>query len=174
MIYEPAEDSFLLAKFVKKYSKNKSVLDMGAGSGIQSKTAINSGASRVLAADINPEAVKHLQSLKITATRSNLFSNISGKFDLIVFNPPYLPLDSREDLESQQATTGGKLGDEIILRFLTKVSSHLDKSGKILLLLSSLTPKDRILKLLEKKRLKHKSIGSEKLFMEILEVWLIY
>ena len=55
MIYEPAEDSYLLEKQVKKYSKHKRVLDIGAGSGIQALAAMNSGAKYVLAADIEDE-----------------------------------------------------------------------------------------------------------------------
>ena len=31
----------------------------------------------------------------------DLFSKIKGKFDLIIFNPPYLPLDELEDLDYQ-------------------------------------------------------------------------
>ena len=54
MIYEPREDSYLLQKYVKKYSKGKYFLDIGSGSGIQAKTAIKAKAKSVLATDINP------------------------------------------------------------------------------------------------------------------------
>jgi len=171
MIYQPAEDSYLIEKQIKKYAKNKSVLDMGSGSGILAKSAIKNKALSVLAVDINPEAVKHLKKNNIPCVKSNLFSNIKEKFDLIMFNPPYLPRDKREDKQSQLATTGGKKGDEIILKFLKQVKKHLNKKGKILLLLSSLTPKDKILFLLKNQNLKHKKIAEEKLFMESLEVW---
>ena len=127
MIYEPSEDSFLLADVVKKYSKGKSVLDIGTGSGIQTISAISSGAKFVLASDINEEALKHVKTAytNIQTIHSNLFSNISGKFDLIIFNPPYLPADKREDAESQEVTTGGKKGDEIIIKFLKHAKEHL-------------------------------------------------
>src|SRR3989344_2708496 len=142
MIYEPSEDSFLLADAVKKYSKGKSVLDIGTGSGIQAKTAVSVGAKFVLASDINEKALEHVKSTSqgIQTTHSNLFGNISGKFDLIIFNPPYLPADKREDMESQEVTTGGKKGDEIILEFLRQAKEHLSSNGIILLVLSSLTP----------------------------------
>jgi len=39
MIYEPAEDSFLLAEQIKFFAKNKKILDMGTGSGILAKKA---------------------------------------------------------------------------------------------------------------------------------------
>ncbi len=173
MIYEPAEDSFLLAKFVRKYAKNKSVLDMGTGSGILAKIALESGASRVLAADINIESINYTRSLGIECIKSNLFCEVKEKFDIIVFNPPYLPRDNREDLESQQATTGGKFGDETMIKFLKQASTHLKKHGRILLLLSTLTPRERIINELGKNRLSHKTIGKHKMFMESLEVWLI-
>ena len=171
MIYEPAEDSFLLQKQVKKYSKGKSVLEIGTGSGIQIQTAIKSGAKKILATDINEEVLRTLETKKINFRKSDLFSNISEKFDLIIFNPPYLPEDKREDLESQLATTGGKNGDEIILKFLKQSPKHLNNNGKILLLISSLTPQSRIDKFLIKLKLSKKKLSEKKLFMEKLEVW---
>lgn len=173
MIYLPAEDSYLIEKEIRKYSKGKSVLDIGSGSGILAKTAKESEAKSVLALDINPEAVSYIKQNGIKAIQSDLFSKVNGKFDLIAFNPPYLPEDKREDQESALATTGGKGGDEIILRFLKKVKNHLNKAGIILLLLSSLTPKTRILKELKKQELVYGVVSSKKLFMEKLEVWKI-
>lgn len=173
MIYEPAEDSFLLESQVKKYVKNKSLLDMGSGSGIISLSAIKNKAKSVLASDINPEVINLLKFKGIKCVKSDLFERIHGKFDIISFNPPYLPLDSREDKESRVATTGGKEGDEIILKFLKQAESHLNKNGIILLLLSSLTPRENILSLLKKLSLKKARIAEKKVFFESLEVWKI-
>lgn len=174
MIYEPKEDSYLLEKEVRKYSKGKKVLDMGSGSGIQALAAINSGAAEVLAADIDKESIKYLKNYRINSIQSNLFSNIKEKFDLIVFNPPYLPFDSREDEESKIITTGGRKGDEIIIKFLKKAKQHLTKSGIILIVLSSLTPRKRILKSLKDLSFKKEILSTINLFMESLEVWKIY
>lgn len=173
MIYEPREDSYLLEKQVQKYSKNKKVLDIGSGSGIQALSALRNRAKSVLSSDINPQAVKYLKSINLKAVKSNLFSNIKEKFDLIIFNPPYLPYDLSESKESSLATSGGKNGDEIILRFLLQAKKHLNKSGKILLLISSLTPREAIKKLLKKLKFKSRVLDSNKLFMETLEVWKI-
>jgi len=173
MIYEPKEDSFMLEKALRKYSKNKSLLDMGSGSGIQTKSARKAGANLVLAADIDKTVIASLKKQGIDAVQSDLFSNIKSKFDVIAFNPPYLPEDKREDRESARATTGGKKGDEIILKFLRQAKSHLNKEGIILLVISSLTPKEAILELLEKKKLAHKVILKESFFLETLEVWKI-
>jgi release factor glutamine methyltransferase len=174
MIYTPREDSFLLEREVKKLAKNKVFLDIGSGSGIQSKAALSVKAKSVLAADINQEAITLLKKQGIPAIKSNLFSKIKRKFDLIAFNPPYLPEDKREDKKSKLATTGGKQGDEIIIKFLKQAKPHLNKNGIILLVLSSLTPKEKIAKLLTKQELSYKVISSEKMFFESLEVWKIF
>ena len=173
MLYTPAEDSYLLACVIKNFARGKSVLDIGSGSGILAQTAIKAGAKSVLAVDSAPEAVCHIKNLGLSVKQSALFSNISknSKFNLIICNPPYLPLDKRESRESRQNTTGGKKGDEIILRFLKQAQNHLTKRGIILLLLSSLTPQKRILALLGKLRYKHEVIASKKFFFEELFVW---
>ena len=70
---------------------------------------------------------------------SDLFLNITGTFDTIIFNPPYLPLDPSEDHESALMTTGGATGIELLTRFLSEAKSHLHPGGKILFVCSSLT-----------------------------------
>lgn len=171
MIYEPAEDSFLLEKFVRKFSKDKKVLDMGCGSGILSLVAKESGALEVLSVDIVKESLEVCKQKGLNILKSDLFEHVSGKFDLIVFNPPYLPADSREDFESAIITSGGEKGDEIILRFLKESVSHLEDNGTILLLVSSLTPSENIERLIGELGLVKRLLGSEKVFMERLEVW---
>lgn len=173
MIYLPREDSFLLKRAVEKFSREKKFLDIGAGSGIQAITAKKAGALSITAVDINREVIEHLRKAGIRAIKSDLFEKIKERFDLIAFNPPYLPFDEREDGESSLATFGGKKGDEIILRFLKECPKHLNRGGKILLVVSSLTPKTRINALLKRLRFRKKIIGREKFFMESIEVWSI-
>lgn len=148
-IYEPEEDSRFFQGFLKEYLESLEgdieFLDMGTGSGILAKTASEIiGKEKVTAVDINPDAVDKVASIEINSIQSNLFSNISGKFDIITFNAPYLPEDEREPKESALATTGGKKGDEISLEFLKQAKEHLNPGGKIFLLISSLTPLDKI------------------------------
>lgn len=174
MIYKSREDSDLLSNTIKKYVRNKTFLDLGSGSGIQAETALKAKARSVTSTDIQPEVIKHLKSKfknRIKIIQSDLFKRIRGRFDIIAFNPPYLPLDDLEDSESQVTTTGGKRGDEIVLGFLKQIKGHLNKGGKIFLLLSSLTPKDKIKPLLEKLKMKYKVLASKNLFQEKLEVW---
>ncbi len=173
MIYQPSDDSYLLQEQVKKFSKGKKVLDLGTGSGIQAVAAEKSGAKKVLATDTEEESIKAVKKLGIPAIKSNLFQKIRGKFDLIIFNPPYLPQDLREDSESSRATTGGKKGDELILKFLKQSIEHIRSDGIILLIVSSLTPKIRINNFLKKNILVCKVLSEKKIFFEKLQVWKI-
>ena len=173
-IYQPAEDSYFFADFLKNYlskSKNKEIsyLDMGTGSGILAETAIISGIKKqnILTADINPKAVEFVKNkLKIKTIKSGLFDNIpkSKKFDIITFNPPYLP---QHKYDKKPDTTGGIKGDEIPLKFLKQARQYLTKNGKIFLLISNYTPQEKIAKF------NPKIIAEKKLFFEelyILEV----
>lgn len=171
MIYDSAEDSYLIKKYIKDYSKNKKVLDMGTGSGILAKESLKY-TKKVSASDINEECIKNLKGIK--TIKSDLFENIKEKYDLIIFNPPYLPLDIREDKESALSTSGGKKGYEILERFINELKSHLNKNGKSLIVFSSLTKKGKIDSILKKNNFKFKLLEEKKLpFFEILYCYLI-
>jgi release factor glutamine methyltransferase len=161
-----------LTGFLKKEAlrKTKKVLDIGSGSGIQAETCIKSGIDKrnLTLVDINKQAISNLK-LKFpysSVMYSNLFSNVRDKFDLIIFNPPYLP---KNKFDNHADTTGGKKGDEVILSFLRELKSHLDENGTALLLLSSLTPMADIKK--EFKKYKTTLLAEKKLFYETLHVW---
>ena len=176
-MYEPQEDSEFLSgilkKVIKKYNP-ETFLDMGCGSCIQSRTAIKAGIKKpdILAVDISEKALKQAEKLEIKAKKSNLFSKIKKqeKFDLIVFNPPYLPEDEHD---KGKDTTGGKHGYETIQRFLKNAKKHLTNKGKILLLFSSLTKPEKIKQILKKYKYKYKKLAEKNLFMEKLYIHLI-
>jgi release factor glutamine methyltransferase len=165
-VYSPEEDSFLFSDFLKKFlSENKifSYLDMGAGSGILSETASNFlNKKNILAVDIDKESCEYVRKKGFKVLQSDLFSKIPKikKFDLITFNAPYLPEDKDEDEDSQRTNAGGKKGDEISLKFLKQAKEHLNKNGKIFLLVSSLTPLKRLAKY------NYKIVAEKNLFME--------
>lgn len=171
-VYLPQEDSFLLSSTLKKEilklkSKELKFLEIGAGSGIQLQTLLNSGIDNknIFACDINIEAVKECKRQKFNCIQSNLFENIKGKFNLIIFNPPYLPEDKREPLDSRIATTGGKEGSEIINNFLQQSKNYIEKEGKIFLVTSNLT------KGINWKGWKKKRVAKQRLFFEEIYVW---
>jgi len=99
--------------------------------------------------------------------RIKSFSNIDGKFDLVVINPPYLQKDTQEPLESQISTTGGDLGSEIINEFLYQAKDYLNIDGKIFLLISNLT------KGIEWGDWQKKLLAQKKIFFEELFVWFV-
>ena len=187
-IYQPSDDSYLLAEEVKKHlililnkDKNKykdifqkfKILDMGSGSGIQAETCKRLEFNNIICADITPEAVKHLKNQGFKTVKTNLFSDINPKtkFDLIIFNPPYLPEDKREPEDSKLNTTAGKEGYEIIIKFLKQAKGYLNSDGKILLLFSSLS-KPRIIKQEAKKMgYKFNELDKISLFFEKLFVY---
>lgn len=177
MVYQPAEDSYLLNDILKKeipllIDENSDLrfLEIGSGSGVHLETARELGIKKenIFAVDIDEKSVLHCSSLGFNCRRSDLFENVEGKFDIIIFNPPYLPQDSREPCDSQTATTGGIKGCEIINRFLSEAKNYLKKDGKVYLITSSLSDKiewgdwNKIL------------LGSEKLFFEELFVWCVF
>jgi release factor glutamine methyltransferase len=171
-IYFPEDDSYLLQEILKekipellRNNYNLKVLEVGVGSGIQLKTIKKSGVINIQGVDINSEAVKYCKNLGFDCKKSNLFEKVKGKFDLIVFNSPYLPENFKEPEDSKLATTGGKLGGELINEFLKQAKKHLKKDGKIFLLISSLT------KGIKWRNWKKRRLGKRKIFMELLEVW---
>ena len=173
MIYEPDEDSFLLVKQVKKLARDKKVLDMGTGWGVLAETALKSGAKDVLAVDIDEEVVEFVKSKGLKVKASDLFSNIDEKFDLIIFNPPYLPEDELEDFEIRNVTRGGKEGYEILERFLIDAKRYLNKNGEILIVFSSLTNKEKVDSILKENEYEFKILETKKMFFEELYVYLV-
>ena len=169
MIYEPQEDSFFLLSFLKDYCKGN-ILEIGCGSGILMEEALKY-TKDVSGVDIDAVSVKHCKDRGLRVIQSDLFDKVKGSYDFIIFNPPYLPFDSREDSESAVATTGGFKGNELVLRFLEEVKIYLNKGGKILMLVSSLTPNFE--EDLKDKGFKFKKLGVKKEFYEELKVYLV-
>jgi len=169
LIYEPSEDSYFLKEILEKYlekeNKKIKIFEMGIGSGIQLETLKKLGFENLSGVDLNGKAVERCKKDGFDVSKSNLFSKVKGNFDLIIFNPPYLPKDKLEDNESSLATTGGKKGSELINKFLFQAKKHLEKKGKIILLVSSLTKEINLL------NYKKKKLDEKKIFFEKLEVW---
>lgn len=173
-LYYPAEDSMLLADAIETLEmKGKKVLDMGCGSGFLSLLCASKGAD-VTAADITEEAVEATKAnaqangLKVNAIVSDLFEKINGRFDFIIFNPPYLPRE--EDEEGHVTYTGGATGREVIERFITQCISCLEKGGSIFMLISSLTGKEEVIAAMNEAGFSAKITAKERLDWEELIV----
>jgi release factor glutamine methyltransferase len=141
-VYEPCEDSFLLAQAALSIIQNsEKILEVGCGSGIISAVIKNNTQAMITGIDINPHAAKCTKDNGVDVIRGNLLSCIKGKFDIIIFNPPYLPTKDEERTDDwiNVALDGGIDGREIIYRFLVEARHHLAENGLILMLVSSFT-----------------------------------
>lgn len=162
-VYTPDEDTFFLEDIISSLTTFittpvKNCLEMGCGSGYLTITLKKFfSTANIYAIDINPLAVElTLKNLKanhltedIIVIQSDLFdfinaNNIFGtNFDLIIFNPPYLPTDLHETNPSgiTQAWNGGnRTGDKITIDFLNQLSvkrTYLSANAIIILLLSN-------------------------------------
>jgi release factor glutamine methyltransferase len=96
----------LLLEYISKYDlKDKTVLELGAGSGLISIYCARQNA-KVTASDINPTAIKNiiknseLNNVKLEVIESDLFDKIEmSKFDYIIINPPYFPKNPKNKKE---------------------------------------------------------------------------
>ncbi len=93
-------------------------------------------------------------------------SLVSKKFDFISFNPPYVPTDEIKWVDLD----GGKDGSETIIKFIHNVKNYLNKGGIVLLLISSLNKKNKIIKLIKLQGFKVRVLEKKKLFFEELIV----
>ncbi|MEM2121092.1 MAG: methyltransferase [Candidatus Woesearchaeota archaeon] len=179
-IYEPAEDTFLIVDFIEKNKEifnNKRVLELGTGSALIAVKCSDFNAI-VTASDINPYAIRCAKqkygNKGIRFVVSDLFQNIKGKFDIIIFNPPYLPEMKGEDKEVALAVCGGKNGYEIISKFLSKLNNHLRDNGFCLLVFSSLTNKNIVEDLIIKNGFFYEQINSKKVLFETIYLYKIF
>ena len=154
-VYEPAEDSFLFAENLK-LQVGERVLDMGTGCGILGILAAEK-AREVIAVDVNPYAVRCAKVNvefnnvrgKLAFVQGDLFACLGEKatFDVILFNAPYLPADEREPCSwIDRAWAGGATGRQIIDRFISEAPRHLKRSGRVLLMQSTLADVDETLR----------------------------
>lgn len=143
-VYEPAEDSFLLANAALDITDNAmKVLEIGTGSGFVSAVIQANKDIELVATEINPFAARCARSNGVEVIRTDMFTGIREKkeFDLIIFNPPYLPTSEDEKVPGwiNYAFDGGITGRDPIRPFFSNVNKYLKSEGTILLLISSLT-----------------------------------
>ena len=125
------------------------ILDMGTGSGIIAifflliKAQLEIFNPQIYASDILDEALncaKFNEKLnnfnqQIQFIKSDLFNSfpasLKQSFDVIVFNPPYLPSSKLIDFNKKKRNidhswNGGKSGNEVLIRFLHNVRTYIN------------------------------------------------
>ena len=141
-VYRAAEDSALLATAaVAAAEPTDRVLDIGTGSGHVAARTSETGA-RVVGADRNPHACREARDAGIDTVRADLTSGFAADaFDLVTFNPPYLPTEPDEAVDDwmEVALSGGETGRAVIEPFLADVGRVLAPGGRVLLLVSTLS-----------------------------------
>lgn len=167
-VYEPAEDSFLFAENLTVH-QGDFVLDMGTGCGILGIIAAKK-AAQVVAVDINPFAVRcakenaKLNSVadKMFFVQGDLFAplRVYEKFDLILFNAPYLPTEPCEGKAwVERAWNGGADGRAVLDKFLRDFPRYLKVNGRVLLMQSTLTDVNKTFQALETRGFKAEVIA---------------
>lgn len=146
----PRDETEILArKAIDIINKNnlKSALDIGTGTGILACTIAKYTLSKSTALDVSDNALKIAEeniknldlSEKVKTLKSNLFEKVSEKYDLIVSNPPYIPLSEKATIQ-KEVTFDPDLAlytkDENGLEFYEKISknakNYLNKNGYLL------------------------------------------
>jgi release factor glutamine methyltransferase len=149
------------------------VLDMGTGCGILGILAA-ARACRVVAVDVNPYAVRCARDNaeandvrgNMAFIRGDLLTNFreTAKFDVALFNAPYLPTEPQESTSwLERAWAGGTTGRQIIDRFVNEVPAHLKRKGRILLMQSTLAGVDETVRRLAERGLKTRCVAEQAL-----------
>jgi release factor glutamine methyltransferase len=142
-VYPVREDSLLLATSAA-VRPGERVVEIGCGLGLASLAAARDG-GHVLATDPNPYALTAVRknsedrSLRLDCLRTDLFRGLR-RFDVVMFNPPYLPTRPEEkddDPWNDLALNGGEDGWAVLSPFLRSLPEHLSPGGRAYILLAS-------------------------------------
>jgi release factor glutamine methyltransferase len=124
----------------------------------------------VTATDISPDAARNARLNGVSVVRTDLFRGICGPFDLVIFNPPYLPTAEDERLPTwlNRAFDGGPTGREVIARFLEDAGSILPPCGRVLTVFSSLAGTGEIKEMFMNHGFSAETVSEEKVPFEKL------
>lgn len=175
-VYEPQEDSELLALAVERHPRVGLACDVGCGSGYVT-ARLARVADRVIAIDLNPHAaritcenLRRAEARNALVLRGDLLSPVGARFDLVCFNPPYLPsVPANDPLEL--ALSGGPTGGEVSARFIRMLPSHLAPGGEALLVVSTLSRPRSLARAARESGLTHEVADRLRLGFEELSLW---
>lgn len=147
LIPRPETEELVELILAENPETNLSVLDIGTGSGaIALALAKNRPDWSVTAADISQDALDlsvenaNAQNLNLSFIKSDCFSEISAKYDIIVSNPPYISREDQEEVglnvlhsEPHLALFADEDGLSIYRRIAEDSKYYLNDGGKIYL-----------------------------------------
>ncbi|MFI3128628.1 MAG: peptide chain release factor N(5)-glutamine methyltransferase [Bacillota bacterium] len=121
----------------------KTVLDIGTGSGVIAVTVAKMSSAKITASDISNSAIAvakgnaEKNEAEVEFILSDVFENIQGKFDIIVSNPPYIAESEKKTLtkevlsEPHTALFAGDGGLAIYKKIIEGAKDHLTENGKL-------------------------------------------
>jgi len=147
----PRPETELLVEIAYEYLKNKTgktVVDVGTGSGciILSLCKLLGEKHKYYGTDVSSLAIKVAEKNKnllncknVTFLKTNLLKGIEEPIDVIISNPPYIPINDKDleenvkKFEPAIALFGGKDGLEVIKALVSEASRKLKSGGFIAL-----------------------------------------
>ena len=165
--YAFSEDSALLGDCIREL-QGRAFLEIGMGNGVNLQR---------YAHNFELAVGTDLQSLAVMKRiRSDAFELVvtdraicfrQEAFDVVVFNPPYMPSDTLEDI----AVDGGRMGVEVPLSFLREALRVSKPNSIILMLLSTHSDLHAFQEYCSENSLTYKIVAEKKLFFETLLVY---
>lgn len=201
-VYKPSDDTYLMIDYFNEnineiyfdgldIKKIKYILDMGTGTGIialflnEIKKRIVNFSPRIFASDVLENAIKCAKlnevinnlEKSINFIHSDLFTsfpeNLLNTFNIIIFNPPYLPPLKNNNISSvkkdqDKSWNGGEGGIKLFLEFLSQVKPFINLSQKfyIYYISSSVSKFEDVNDELIKNGFKNKILNKMHLFFE--------
>lgn len=201
-VYPPSDDTYLIIDYFKKnvsenffdglpFTTIRNVLDMGTGTGIialflqEIKKYFSKFTTKIFASDISDAAIRcatineRTNNYKdnINFIKSDLFRkfppSLQHSFDIIVFNPPYLPSISYKENDlirrsSDSNWDGGERGFEVFLDFIKQVKDFLNSEQKyyIYYISSSSTDLNQLNDELETRGFQNRVLNKKHIFFE--------
>ncbi len=171
-VFHPA--FFFSTKLLLEQLKNcdlhgKSLLELGAGSGLISVYAAKRGAM-VSASDISNRAIENVQQnaglnkVNVDIYRSDLFGSIEQKtFDYIIVNPPYFKKNALA--EHEYAWYCGRNG-EYFEKFFSQLDRYTNSGTKAFMVLSEECDIDMIKRFAKANNVKMSVVMTRKVYWE--------
>jgi release factor glutamine methyltransferase len=142
----PRPETEILVETALKYANNKKILDLGTGSGcIAVSISRLANNAEVSAADLSIDALgvakdnACFNKAAVKFIHSDLFSSINENYDIIISNPPYIPVDTISSLQPELkfepliALSAGVDGLDFYRRIIVNAPKHLKNNGLLIM-----------------------------------------